>query len=407
MWRYIGLFCLAIYILGGVNTTPFHADEADHLFKAKDYISYFVLGKPASLQVNPPVAIDSEEHIRLLTGTVNAYLTGFILWQSGKANLQSWYPAWYYPQTPAENRSAGRVPPRDVLGYARLASALLSVGTMVLIYKIASRLWSSWTGILSATLFSLHPVILLNGRRGMQESALMFFTLACLYVILMPANRQGTILLGILGGLALASKPTALISLMALSGAVLLERPAWRNRLLIAGMIASFTFLMLTPAIWGNPPARLWLAAEMRAETLAGQRNASPLRYDSKWAQMGALIAQPFPSVIQYYESPAFDNDAPLIEEIRAYQRSPWHGVRLPAALGMSLAGLGVLANLRSRMKRTFLIWCALIGLSLALAVPLAWQRYYLLWTLCVILLSARGLTWLGKDLILQRFERG
>ncbi|NJL95271.1 MAG: hypothetical protein HC915_16905 [Anaerolineae bacterium] len=85
-------------MLAGFLSVPFHADEADHLYKARDYAIYFVLGQPGRLRVDPPVQIDSEAHIRLLTGTTSAYLHGFSLWHSRALALDAWQPPWYYPR---------------------------------------------------------------------------------------------------------------------------------------------------------------------------------------------------------------------------------------------------------------------------------------------------------------------
>src|SRR5687768_3016376 len=63
--RYADMLVLALlmaYVLAGIHGVPFHADEADHLFKARDYVIYFVLRDPDRLRVEPPVAIDSEQH---------------------------------------------------------------------------------------------------------------------------------------------------------------------------------------------------------------------------------------------------------------------------------------------------------------------------------------------------------
>ncbi|HLA44274.1 MAG TPA: hypothetical protein VJZ27_12600, partial [Aggregatilineales bacterium] len=127
------LVFLMCYIIAGLTIAPFHGDEADHLYMARDYVTYFVIGAPERLRVDPPVAIDSEAHIRLLGGTLSAYLTGLLLWQSGYRDLENWHPLWYYPDDVATNRAAGRYPAFDVLWRGRFASAFLTGGCVWLL----------------------------------------------------------------------------------------------------------------------------------------------------------------------------------------------------------------------------------------------------------------------------------
>ena len=66
----------------------------------------------------------------------------------------------------------------------------------------------------------------------------------------------------------------------------------------------------------------------------------------------------------------------------------------LPALPGMILALVGGLRLLRqpSPASRLILIWIAITAVGMVLAVPLGWQRYYLPWTLIVILLAGLGM---------------
>ena len=55
-----------------------------------------------------------------------------------------------------------------------------------------------------------------------------------------------------------------------------------------------------------------------------------------------------------------------------------------------------------SNAARMALIWVLLTGIGIAIAVPLGWQRYYLLWIIAVILCAGIGL----KVLIDMGFQR-
>jgi hypothetical protein len=377
------LLAMSLYIVGGIFSAPFHADEADHLSKARDYVVYFVIGQPGLLRVDPPVAIHSEAYNRLLTGTVNAYLTGFILWHTGTP-LDSWPPMWYYPQTVAENRAAGRWPSESVLHRGRLASALLTAGGVWLIASLGNRIAGRSAGFFCALLYTLHPTILLNGRRGMQEGTLMFFCLLSVWLALRTLDKPTPFraaLLGIALGLALASKLTALLTLVAVLIALLLPFPtpgfvgtrfissAYRlfrkpekpvrdvssltiRTALMTTIIplttAAGIYLLLTPAIWSNPLDRSRLAAELRAQALQGQTRAAPDAYDNILERPLGLLHQP----MQYYESPDFADDPRLKAEIAAYDHSLWRGITFPWPLGIALAIIGIISLPLSTVER-------------------------------------------------------
>ncbi len=429
-FRWLILSALMLYVLAGVALTPFHADEADHLFKSQVYMAYFVLHDPLRLRVDPPVAVNSPSHIRLLTGTTSAYMTGFILWHTG---VQAWPSAWVYPQSVDLNRQAGRWPEKEILWRGRLASAFFTMLSVVLIYKVAEKI-APRTGIFSALFFALHPVILLNGRRVMQEGTLLFFALLLVWQgIRMAENptRKNGLILGAVIGFAFASKPTALLTIVGVMVGIILSQtlalyslkskyrydptdsrdtavpcPYPYSNLIYTALTAILIYLLLTPAVWNNPPARLMLAARLRQDVLAGQVASSEETYETFWQRWAAL--NPYPQDIQYYESPDFASDRQIQMEIKKYQKSLWRGVNLPSFLGIGLCLLGVVALLRPPNTPARLIivcWLMTTAVGLVLTVPLGWQRYYLPWILVCTLLMGLGLDFLARSV--QSMGRG
>ena len=439
----LGLLMLAFYIGIGMSAVPFHADEALHLATSRDYIPYFVNSSPASLRVYPPIEIDSSPYLRLTSGTVHAYTTGFALWHGGDSTQDSetWSKGWYYGEGVASNRAAGRVPSDSVLQIGRIPSTLFTIGSVGLLYLIGAELRGWRVGIIAATFFTLHPAVLLNGRRVMQEGALAFFSLAVVLVGIYAAKNFSYrlwILLGVVSGLALASKMTALLVIggvgvglffinvgqtHGLGGRILNSTvvskadPApyvttkQRNAptLLLSGLIAVIIFLALTPAIWSNPPARLWDAISLRREVLAGQADAATQTYDNWVERPLALFSQAFPDEAQYFESEDFADDELLAADIADYElqhlgglRFPWVG-RVFAAIFMGLGLLTLLNEIRltltAKMERfasphtiVVLGWIIAVGLGLVLSIPMGWARYYLPWIPIAMLLVGVGI---------------
>jgi hypothetical protein len=392
----ITLVLLVLYALAGVFTAPFHADESMYVSQSRDYVTYFVIGSPNSLRVDPPAEIDSPGYLRLLTGTVSTNLMGFVLWHTGYRDLDNWQAAWHYPDGIATNRAAGRIPPNDVLQRGRAVSALFLGSSIVLVALIGEKVASQRAGILAATVFTLNPVILLNGRRAMQEGALMFFTLMTVWAAMRAVEKRrwyDWLLLGASMALAFASKASALIPLAGIMLGVLLALHRFDAKaLLLTGVSAITLFLVMTPAIWTNPPARMRLAIELRQEVLHGQTAASPLAHHSATDRITALKHQVFPGEIQYFESPDFADDDILHTEIVRYDGSPLRGVSLPAWIAIGLAGMGLLYR---RSSPIMMCWAGLTLIGIAVMVPLGWQRYYLPCTLAAVIFTGLGLDFL------------
>ncbi len=431
----VGFFAVLMgYVLIGYTRVPFHGDEADHLFKSRDFMTYFVEGDPNALRVRPPVAIDSEQHIRLLTGTTTAYLTGYALW-SARVEKWEWPAPWYYGLDYAWNVENGRRPEKFKLNRARLVTTLLTMLSIPLAGAIAYHLAaldknkpyiaSLVTGFLVAT----HPVWLLNGRRVMQEAALGTFSLMVVWLALLviqkptPLRWIGLILVA---GLCLAAKPTGVIAVGLVFGTLEIlqlgrrffhsadELPPTNRHTLVrlSGIVigAVGVYILLTPAIWDAPLDRIRLAGKLRLQVLEGQTKASADAYDTHWAQGIALIQQPFLNDLQYYESLAFERV--LDDEIADYENAHldgWQMSRPIGAIWTMLAAIGLITLLnrwRNPIIFVGLVWILGTAAALGISVPLAWQRYYLLWSLVGCILAGIGLQTIFTMLIDRNFRQ-
>lgn len=92
----------------------------------------------------------------------------------------------------------------------RIVQAILGVGSVFLVYKIASFIFKDkLIGIISSAIFSLDGLALVMSRIGMNDSYLLFFVLLSIYLFLKDRNFFSSIAFG----LAIASKWSAIYSL--------------------------------------------------------------------------------------------------------------------------------------------------------------------------------------------------
>ena len=204
---------LMAYAWLGYTAVPFHADEADHLYKSLDYVVAIVEQRPVDLAAQLPIEPNSTEHIRVLTGNLHAVLTGFALHQSGVTS-ENWPQAWYFPQSVEWNIQNGRWPSEDILAQGRLPHVLavmLSIPLVLLIFWLWKPQHWRTSAIVGMILLGTQPSWLLSGRRVMQESVLLLTTLLLLALALWLHDgrrwwKYGW--LALMAGLCVVAKPT-------------------------------------------------------------------------------------------------------------------------------------------------------------------------------------------------------
>jgi len=411
------LLALMIYVLAGTALVPVHGDEFMQMAMARDFFS-LMRGDWQQLTVTLPVEPDTLPYLRLINGTINKNLIG-VAWAIDGRGADSLPGIFAWAQPLDWNRQHGNVPPDDALQTARWPSALLTALGVIPMFLIGWQLRLRSLAYPAALLYALHPVILLNGRRAMMEGSLMLLTLLCIYWLtaliiaehsatangfmrrLSPVVRYGV--LGLLIGLVVAAKHTGLVVagsviVAALIAASLRERSwrtlAWVVLTVAVGLIVVF---ILNPAYWTHPIGSLRATLTARVQLLNSQITGSPLAYTSPIQQAQAVITEPFLTPPQFYEAPNWTGL--LDNQIAAYQHSSVDGWDWGAVIGWILtilSGIGLLALIYDALHRDLVAWAILIWTAAtvaeSLAIPLAWQRYYLPLTLVAIVLAAMGL---------------
>jgi hypothetical protein len=401
-----GLFLAALmfYALLGVGGTTFHGDESMQLYMSSDYFTAFVERAPERLLALPPYYIDSDPHLRILNGTVNRYAIGFAWHVAGytPAELPP-RPGWDWGLTYADNVATAHRPAEALLNLARLPSALFFAASIVVVFLLAQSIGGRGAAYAAALLYTLHPALLLNGRRALQEGSMLFFGLASLLVVARihtvslsrqilnhrvtegkgsshqasAKNQQPTAkssaalyaLLALLCGFTVLSKHSGILfvagALLWLNAPLLVGFGRWLlarsgvrvtaprlqalARPFAVSIIASLLvvvvtlalFIALSPALWNDPAARLSDLLTVRSELLIIQTNAfgGPMRLLHRIEQ---VALQPFILPLAHFESGAFDVP-PMADEIARYMASPLSGIHWGVVGGVVMTGLALL----------------------------------------------------------------
>ncbi len=283
----IFLMILGGYVLFGMTWVPFHGDESTLIRLSLDFVYIFQDHDIQKVVYRPLDGNWSEEQYqRVLTGAIDPLTIGLAWniagWKRGEVNgFWRWYPPgmrdeWTY------NAGLGNLPGRRLLEIARWPSSAFTALSIVVVFAVALGLSrsrpSAW---LAAFLYATAPSVLVNGRRALQEGAMLLFTalviLCALFVIRELRERAprwyrlagAHVLLGLASGFALAGKHTAALVVVPAYLAVLIltasagvkgspeEKRIARIRTgfqwLGSGLLGLSVFYILMPVWWCYP----------------------------------------------------------------------------------------------------------------------------------------------------------
>ncbi len=179
----------------------------------------------------------------------------------------------------------------DYLVAIRFPTVLLTSAFVVALYFLVGKLWGQKVALLSAVLVALDPFYLAHSRL-LHHDALVatFMTLSLLSFLVYLQQSQSSVYLvvsGLSAGLAFLSKATSLflVPFMVLLSAWMAyveqrqaasprsrwpEGRRWLGGLLVWGLIAALTFVVLWPAMWVEPAkalAKVWEKSASAAAT--------------------------------------------------------------------------------------------------------------------------------------------
>ncbi len=412
---------LMLFVLGGVALVPFHGDESTQIMMSRDYDYQFIAGDWQQVFYHDPPLNATEQHLRLLNGTLSKYLIG-LGWHLAGFRGSDLNDQWDWGADWDWNVASGRMPSEALLLAARWSAALPGALSVPVMFALGWRWGRRRVAYPASFLLATHGVLLIHIRRACMESTLLLSSLLVVLVaawwVEMLARREmrwlPPLALGLVSGLAMASKHSGIVPVIAGGLGVLiatLRLPALIRRqafsgLVVSAVLAPTVFLALVAAWWDNPVGRAGEVLRLRENLLADQVTLFPqAAYADLPARFGGLIAQVTTADPAYYEVASWAS--PLDEAITAYEASPWSGIRYGRGVagdvgGVIVLALALLGGIRlGREWRAWPVapvigaWALLTVLFILAAIPLAWQRYILPLLPVLILFAAGGLAWL------------
>ena len=406
------LSVLAAYVVAGTALVPFHGDESTLVYMSRDYGYQVLQGDWSRVRFDDAWAHPDEQLLRMINGSIAKYTFGFA-WHLAGYSLAEVNKFWDWRRDWNWNVSSGRLPPPGMLLAARIASSLYLAASIVALFVLARHVGGRPVAYLSCLYYALNPAVLLNGRRAMMEGAFLLFGVLVVLAGISYVRRprwSSAMVLGAVGGLALAAKHTNLFPMAAIFSACavfpffdrLRPMDAARAAGYLVGAVVAATaaFLALNPVWWGMNPVSLATAILRDRRNLLTSYATVYGGYPGWLDQFTGFFRQAFVVTPQYFEVSRF---GPWIaDQIVAYDASPLSGVSLGGSLlggliMLGLVGVGIITFLRSKeiaFPVRYLVgtWAVTIVLSTVLLTPLEWQRYYLPIFPIVAICSALGL---------------
>lgn len=390
----LGLFIIAasIFYISGLADVPFHPDESTQIFMSGDWEIFFE--NPSNLFWSPEKTGDLRQHYRLLDAPLTRWMIGL-----GRAiAAQPAQPAdWDWSYSWAQNAKAGALPSDKALLTARLSVAWLYPLTLLVIYAIGRQIGGKIAGWSAAVLLAANPLVLLHTRRAMAESALLFFALLTIWVVLYCRKHPWLIALPLT--LAFNAKQSS-IALFLPGIFALLWQPIKtaqmhrRRQVAFFGAIAILVTFLLNPFIWSNPfqAARQALIAR-RDFTIIQVRTLRAAGYGAVTQTVSQRISGAL--VQTFIAAPAVYDVSNYAEITRSaewnYFSNPLHKLLRGRRGGFSMMLLTLLgfvlavfrcANKTAHNRRALtllLIFSLVQSITLIMMFEITFQRYYLL----------------------------
>ena len=403
------LILLAGYVLAGVENVPFHGDESTTIWMSRDFATTILEGDIQAVTYQPPPRRTTEQHMQVITGNL-AKITMGVAWHNTGFHGDDLNDQWVWGLDIEWNRANGHMPSDRLLLMTRLSSAVLLIVSTALVMAMtrwvanqlfAHRLISAAASWLSAILYALNPVILMNGRRAMFEGAMLFGVALVGWGTLRQVNRRsslkGDVLIGAAAGIALSAKHSTVFTIALLFiGLSVVEWGSSKNqpkqwyqlssKFIMPMLTALFVFLALTPLWWSNHLLEMPRITLDERQKILDEQVALFGGYDGWGQRLEGLWQRSFGVEPQYYEADYWGDYAGVADEISDYESSHLAGITLPVMpmirVALVVAGLFAMGfgwwHGQKNIVGVLALWVIGICLISLITTPLNWQRYYL-----------------------------
>ena len=423
----IWLALLSLYIMGGAAIVPFHGDESSKIYIGRDYYYLFLQGDRAKLSHQAKRSASAGDYrANLASGSISNMIYGWLASSSGYA-ITDLNDDWHWGLNYKSNLESNRLPDARLLRSARLASAAQLAAAAALCYVFARMTINRPTALLASLLFAIHPSLLLNGRRAMQEGSLLLGVMLTLVMVAWLIRHRRWwqyALLGACAGLAIAAKHSSaftvaivFLALVALSvyeslGNRDARNMRWLAGILTAGLMVSIitllVFYLLNPGWWDAPLASAGEVLSERSELL--QRQAGVYGgYQSLGQGAKGFFRFVLQAEAQYFEDQQWADYPEISAQIQIYENSGWAGALIGdhalAGIVMSLlvvAGIFLLLrddDISLQDRALLLIWGGGGAAAVFALTPLPWARYYLPVLPFALMMAAYALTSMAQEL--------
>lgn len=388
---FLFLGALIVFLFLGMNLVPLHGDEPMIITRSQDYQRVFLEGDITSVQAGKPLDIESERYFRMLEGTVNHFVVGFTRQIFGNKNKLPPFPGWDFAVDYQTNLKSGFVPNPTLLTLARICSTIFLAASLFCLFYISKLISSRPAAYISTFIYATNSVLILDGRRAMLESTVLFFGLLNILIAIFISkynkyfnNKLFWLMFCISAGLALASKHTGLIFVLSSFAIIFTSRLKDKNlhiKTLIKKLVFSFLlitaiFIALSPHIWKDPAGGLIEIIKTRRNVMEIQVNKI---FNGRALNFGQRLFLNFyePFVAPLEELSGLK--AAVKEEFAVYSRSPFSGIHsyLIGSLITLAAYCGLIWCITKKIKTQLVVWFLVIFVSL-LANPVGFQRYYI-----------------------------
>ena len=131
------LALLMLFVVVGMPLATFHGDEAMQIYASRDYAAAFLRGDLESLLTEPPYPIDSDQHLRILNGSINRYAIGLSWHVAGfsESDLPP-APGWDWGFNYAENLATNHRPSEALLNAGRASSTLFLALSVIVMFGL-------------------------------------------------------------------------------------------------------------------------------------------------------------------------------------------------------------------------------------------------------------------------------